>query len=181
MLTMTIHVDGTPLNALLDTGAQVTIIKLKKVKELGLENLIDRSYRTMLAGVGTGMTEGKIHLYNISINGQQYPVSMNVLDADTLPEDMIFGLDNMVRCRAVIDIYNRTITLNGDNVAKLELMNNKRKRESPSDIFNILESTNPGLLKQVCMELGMTEQELKAVFNDVCKGDITKFEQLFLR
>lgn len=173
MLSMNIVVNGSSLSALLDTGAQITIIKLSTVKRLGLENLIDKSYSKILAGVGTGRTEGKIHLYNISINGTQYPVSMDVLDTDTIREDMIFGLDNMVRLRAVIDIYNRTITLNNENVIKLDLI------KRPTISKNIIDE-DPALLQQAAVELGMSPQELTTVFNDVCGGDVSKFEKLFL-
>jgi len=175
MLLLKIHIDGKELNALLDTGAQITILKKSKAIELGIDHLIDTSFSRAIQGVGKSHTVGKIHLYNISIGGDQYPISIEVLDNNDMPEDMIFGLDNMMRLRAIIDIYNKNIRFGDKDPIELYSMTRR-----PS--IQQLSTTSQGkeLLDRMQEALGLNETQLEHAFHDVCSGDPRKFQQLFL-
>lgn len=177
LLLLNININGKQLKAVFDTGAQITIISENKAKELGLEQFIDKTHKIEIRGVGKNTTIGIIHLYNISINEQQYPISMHVYPGASLPADMLFGLDNMMRLRAIIDVFNKQVIF-GENIVQLHTAKRKRETKSITDLMNDPQSKD--IIKRVREMIGMDEEQFKHAFNDVCNGDIHQFEQLFI-
>ena len=113
-------------------------------------------------GVGESKSVGKIHLYEVTIGNQQYPISMHVMKS-SLPEDMIFGIDNLTRLRSVINIFDKSMTL-GDQHVKLHTRSKKRKVEVVSN--------------ELLQKLGMSREEFENAY-ELCNGDLNVFKEMF--
>lgn len=109
--------NGKRHNALIDTGAQVSIITHKLAENLGLTHRIKREYAGEARGVGKAVIHGLIVGVEIEIAGKSYIQSFEVMDMDKDMEYlMLLGLDFLTNNNCDISLRKRTITIT-DNVA----------------------------------------------------------------
>jgi DNA damage-inducible protein 1 len=99
MLYVDMEVNGVPLKAFVDSGAQSTIISKSCAERCGLLRLLDQRYRGVAVGVGQSEILGRIHVASIKIGHLFYHCSFTVLDAPNM--EFLFGLD-MLRKHQVI-------------------------------------------------------------------------------
>ena len=110
MLHFKCSINGTDIEAFVDTGAQMSIMSEPCVKKCKLDDLIDYRYKGEARGVGTQTILGKIWLQDIDIdNGQSIPCSFTILK--DMHIDMIFGLDMLSSHRANINLAKRVIEI----------------------------------------------------------------------
>jgi DNA damage-inducible protein 1 len=67
MLYIDVKVNGHPIQAFVDSGAQSTIISLRKAEECGLIRLMDKRFAGMAIGVGTSRILGRVHAAEMEI------------------------------------------------------------------------------------------------------------------
>uniref|UniRef100_A0A2N9FLB4 DNA damage-inducible protein 1 n=2 Tax=Fagus sylvatica TaxID=28930 RepID=A0A2N9FLB4_FAGSY len=91
MLYVDMEVNGVPLKAFVDSGAQSTIISKSCAERLGLLRLLDQRYKGIAQGVGQSEILGRIHVAPIKIGNIFYPCSFTVLDSPNM--EFLFGLD----------------------------------------------------------------------------------------
>ncbi|AQK60023.1 ubiquitin family protein [Zea mays] len=91
MLYVDMEVNGVPLKAFVDSGAQSTIISKSCAERCGLLRLLDQRFRGIAVGVGQSEILGRIHVAPIKIGNIFYPCSFTVLDAPNM--EFLFGLD----------------------------------------------------------------------------------------
>ncbi|XP_021679354.2 protein DNA-DAMAGE INDUCIBLE 1 isoform X4 [Hevea brasiliensis] len=91
MLYVDMEVNGVPLKAFVDSGAQSTIISKSCAERCGLLRLLDQRYRGIARGVGQSEILGRIHVAPIKIGNIFYPCSFLVLDSPNM--EFLFGLD----------------------------------------------------------------------------------------
>ncbi|RXH85082.1 hypothetical protein DVH24_041850 [Malus domestica] len=91
MLYVDMEVNGIPLKAFVDSGAQSTIISKSCAERCGLLRLLDQRYKGIAHGVGQSEILGRIHVAPIKIGSIFYPCSFMVLDAPNM--EFLFGLD----------------------------------------------------------------------------------------
>lgn len=106
MLYVHAKINGHPVQAFCDSGAQATIISLRVAKECGLDDLIDTRFQGIAKGVGTGKIVGRIHMVQLQIGEMYFPCSVTVMDDAGSGSDMpfLFGLDMMKRHLCQIDL-----------------------------------------------------------------------------
>jgi DNA damage-inducible protein 1 len=109
MLYIDAKINGHPIQAFCDSGAQMTIMSKKVAKECGVEGLIDTRFSGIAAGVGTGKILGRIHIVQLQIGNSYFPCSVSVMD-DPVPgaKEMPFllGLDMMKRHLCLLDLQS---------------------------------------------------------------------------
>eukprot|EP01018_Ginkgo_biloba_P025158 Gb_22133 [translate_table: standard] len=115
MLYVDMEVNGIPIKAFVDSGAQTTIISKSCAERCGLLRLLDRRYMGIARGVGQSEIVGRIHVAPIKIGTIFYPCSFTVLDSPNL--EFLFGLDMLRKHQCVIDLKDNVLRVGGGEVA----------------------------------------------------------------
>ncbi|KAF7816024.1 DNA damage-inducible protein 1 [Senna tora] len=115
MLYVDMEVNGVPLKAFVDSGAQSTIISKSCAERCGLLRLLDQRYRGIAHGVGQSEILGRIHVAPIKIGNIFYPCSFLVLDSPNM--EFLFGLDMLRKHQCIIDLKESVLRVGGGEVS----------------------------------------------------------------
>lgn len=115
MLYVDMEVNGVPIKAFVDSGAQSTIISKTCAERLGLLRLLDQRYKGIAHGVGQSEILGRIHVAPIKIGNNFYPCSFVVLDSPNM--EFLFGLDMLRKHQCTIDLKDNVLRVGGGEVA----------------------------------------------------------------
>ncbi|XP_015881741.2 protein DNA-DAMAGE INDUCIBLE 1 isoform X1 [Ziziphus jujuba] len=115
MLYVDMEVNGVPLKAFVDSGAQSTIISKSCAERCGLLRLLDQRYKGVAHGVGQSEILGRIHVAPIKIGNIFYPCSFLVLDAPNM--EFLFGLDMLRKHQCIIDLRENVLRVGGGEVS----------------------------------------------------------------
>ncbi|KAF6153874.1 hypothetical protein GIB67_001107 [Kingdonia uniflora] len=115
MLYVDMEVNGIPLKAFVDSGAQSTIISKTCAERCGLLRLLDERYKGVAHGVGTSEILGRIHVAPIKIGNVFYHCSFVVLDAPNM--EFLFGLDMLRKHQCIIDLKDNVLRVGGGEVS----------------------------------------------------------------
>ena len=113
MLYVNVSINGCPVKAFVDSGAQMTIMSQRAAEQVGILRLMDTRFAGMAVGVGTGKILGKVHIAQMKFGGSFMPISITVLESNSI--DFLFGLDNLRRYRCCIDLSRNVLRAEGSN------------------------------------------------------------------
>lgn len=111
MLYVNIEVDGFPIKAFVDSGAQSTIMSAKCAEQCGISRLIDTRFAGVAVGVGSGKIVGRVHIAQMKFGKSHFPISITVLEHSDV--DFLFGLDTLRRYRCCIDLGKNVLRIDG--------------------------------------------------------------------
>lgn len=114
MLYIDVDINRVRMQALVDTGAQTTVMSKECAQKCNLLNMVDTRYKGLAVGVSTSKIIGKIHLANMKIGNTYIPFSVVILDSIQI--DFILGLDLLRRHQCIINLVNNTLQICGENV-----------------------------------------------------------------
>ena len=86
MLYIPMKINGFPVSAFIDSGAQQTIMSLSLAKQCQIDQYIDTRMAGIAVGVGTGVILGRIHMVQIEITSTitnqiyYFPCSLTIMD-----------------------------------------------------------------------------------------------------
>lgn len=112
MLYFDCSINGHPIKAFVDTGAQSSIMTKDCADRCGLSDLIDKRYMGEAVGVGKQKILGKLWYTELQINDHILPCSFIVLE--NMGMDIIFGLDMLTSNGCNIDLPNRCLVASGN-------------------------------------------------------------------
>ncbi|KAL2945029.1 Protein DDI1-like protein 2 [Bienertia sinuspersici] len=115
MLYVDMEVNGVPIKAFVDSGAQSTIISKSCAERCGLLRLLDERYKGIAHGVGQTEILGRIHVAPIKIGNMFYPSSFTVLDSDNM--EFLFGLDMLRKHQCIIDLKDNVLRVGGGEIS----------------------------------------------------------------
>ena len=102
MLFINLEINKKKVVALVDTGAQSTIMSQALCQKCDLFNLCDTRFSGIAKGVGTGKIIGTVHAAQMKIQNKVLMAKITVIENSSI--GFIFGLDNMRAHRCTIDL-----------------------------------------------------------------------------
>lgn len=138
MLYIPLEINNFKVIALVDTGAQMTIMSVDIAHNCGLYNLIDTDYQGQAVGVGTSKIIGVIHCAQIKIQDKFIMAKISVIENISI--GFILGLDNMRSHRCTIELSTNSLLFNdaGINIKFLSDGECKKLKEKNAEENNEL-------------------------------------------
>lgn len=115
MLYVKMEVNGFPLKAFVDSGAQMTIMSKSCAERCNLLRLMDRRWQGTAVGVGSAKILGRIHMVQLKCGDHFFPCSITVLDQDGM--EFLFGLENLKRHQCCIDLRDNVLRFGSTGAA----------------------------------------------------------------
>ncbi|XP_055694879.1 protein DDI1 homolog 2 [Lutzomyia longipalpis] len=109
MLYINCRVNGVPVKAFIDSGAQTTIMSAGCAERCNIMRLVDTRWSGIAKGVGVQKIIGRIHMVQLQIEKDFLITSFSVLEEQ--PMDMLLGLDMLKRHQCNIDLQRNVLRI----------------------------------------------------------------------
>lgn len=173
MLYIKVEINNVTVKALVDTGAEHTIMNKECAERCNLLSMVDERFKGVAVGVGTRNTLGKIHLADLKIGSIFIPVSFIILDGGNI--EFILGLDILRRHACTINLKDNVLQINDTSVPFLSESDIKSE-DNPSTSSDVNSTTKKShdpekdKINRLSELLGVSRDYAKELL-EIAKGD----------
>lgn len=104
-----VYIQNKKVDAVLDTGAAITIISNLLVKELNLPTNIANKTNLVMANNSTTCSTGKVNNLKICINNNMYDGEAVILE--NAAQELLLGCDWLTKHKVIVDLKNNILIL----------------------------------------------------------------------
>mmetsp|Transcript_19918 Transcript_19918/g.76301 ORF Transcript_19918/g.76301 Transcript_19918/m.76301 type:complete len:429 (+) Transcript_19918:14-1300(+) len=122
MLYVDCEVNGTPVKAFVDSGAQITTMSVQCARRCGIMRLVDTRYEGTVVGVGTSKVVGRVHIAPIKLGNHFYASSFTIVENEGL--EFLLGLDMLRKHQCIIDLPANVLRI-GDGEEAIPFLSEK--------------------------------------------------------
>ena len=112
-LYVNVVVNGKVVKALIDTGAELSIVTSKLIEDCDLSEFVDTSYSGTVVGMGSQKITGRIHCIDIKLQKTTLPISLICVNHQ-MSSPFLIGLDFLWRHGAIINLREKTLSIGSE-------------------------------------------------------------------
>ncbi|KAL7721504.1 DNA damage-inducible protein [Entamoeba marina] len=116
LVFISLRVNGVTLPAMIDSGAQESVISLKTCRQCNLENQIDKKFTKSYQGMGQCNSIGIVYVVPLVIGTTYCITSLNVLSEESPMDHLLIGTNTLRSLACSIDFGSNSLILKDEKI-----------------------------------------------------------------